>query len=241
MDTMELHHCRHCGQDKPADAMRRDSSYKSGFRPQCLSCKRKMEAPTPPKRKKGSPRNRAPKKKLTAEERLYPCTKCGRDDVPFAEMTKDKRKFMGVGSVCLACRRSRNHELAEAERQRKALEAEERRRAAEGEWVYCYRCNSQHRPGSLHHPPAAVAAGFPEEARLCGKCMQRTTSREDIVRAERARSGLNGNATRKELESAARVAALRELAQLHSTDYRNLLRRHMDRLGVEQEKRWITL
>lgn len=245
--TMELHHCNHCGQDKPADEMRKDKSYASGYRPQCLACKRVKESKGKPA-KQAAPKNTAPKKKLPPEERLFPCNRCERNDVPFMEMTKDRRKFMGVGSWCLKCRRERDEELrlerAEAQRVEAKRKAEEqaRARAAVGdEWEFCWKCNAKSRPGNFRQPPAAVANGYPEGAVLCHNCSSRAGDRVDMVRAERRRLGIPDDANRKQLESAARVAALRELALNHESEFRKLFERYMMALGVEQEKKWISL
>lgn len=240
----QLHHCRHCGGDFPAEKMRRDSSYASGFRPQCLDCKRRKEAKTSPSA--GQRAAKAKPRKLTAEERLYSCARCGRKDVPFGEMTKDKRKFMGVGSWCRKCRRERDAELKVVEERRRAeeerqREIDEQQKLAGDDWVFCWKCNAKQRPDGLRQPPAAIAAGYPPEARLCQRCLTRTSERSEIVAAERRRRGLPNDATHKQLESAARVGALRELAQLHESEYRQLFRRHADALGVEQGKRWLTL
>lgn len=232
MTASDLHLCKQCQKKKPADQMRKDSSYASGYRPQCLECKAKKEGP-----KKARPR------KVPFEKRLYPCTRCERDDIPFHEMCKDKRKFAGVASICLACRRKREAELEAA---RQAEEQEDAKRQAQiqvagSDWEYCFKCNSQHRPGVMKQPPASIAAGFPEEALLCSKCLQRSTSREDTVRAERAKHGLGQNATHKDLVSAARVAALRQLATENESRYKELVRHFKEQLGVEFEKKWITL
>lgn len=265
MDTMELHHCKHCGQDKPADQMRRDKSYASGFRPQCLDCKSRMEgkkrrkptsktvAETKTVSKQSAPKNTAPPKKKAApklppEERLYRCNRCERDDVPFTDMTKDRRKFMGVGSWCLRCRRERDEELRSEKKteelrleRQQASKAVTKKTALADVWEYCFKCNGKSRPGVLRQPPASVANGYPEGALLCGACSNKASDRADIIRAERARMGLPEKATRKQLESAARVAALRELAINHADEYRRAYQRNMNSLGVEAEKKWISL
>lgn len=272
MATMELFHCKHCGQDKPADEMRRDKSYKSGFRPQCLDCKRRMEGSTAKKtvdkiktvHKQTAPKNTAPPTKaaspqapkpkpkpapkLPPEERLYRCNRCEREDVPWVEMTKDRRKFMGVGSWCLQCRREREEELRSEkkteelrqEKQKEVVNANKKATLADV-WEHCFKCNAKARPGILRQPPPLVANGFPDGALLCGNCMNRAGDRTDIVRAERARMGIPEDASRKQLESAARVAALRELAQTHADEYRKIFQRYMMALGVESEKKWISL
>jgi hypothetical protein len=115
----DLHFCKHCQQSKPATEMRKDRSYASGYRPQCLDCKAKKEAP-----KQKRP---VTKKRVPFEDRLYSCTKCERNDISFWDMCKDKRKFGGVASTCLDCRRKREAEL-EA---RRAQEARDRAREEE--------------------------------------------------------------------------------------------------------------
>lgn len=247
MTATMTHHCKYCGQDKPESEMRRDSRYPTGFRPQCLDCKSKAEGRTrrksaPPTKKSSSSGKSG--KGLPAEKRLYSCTACKRDDIPFSDMMKDKRKFMGVASQCLPCRRSKEAART-AEKLRLQQEEEAKKalllKAVGDEWEYCFKCNQKARPGTLTQPPSTVAAGFPDGVKVCAKCVQHLTNREDIIRAERARHNIPPNATRKQLESAARVAALRELAQIHASDYRMLLRRYMDSLGVESEKKWVTL
>ena len=238
-DTMDdLHFCKFCEQSKPAAEMRKDCSYASGYRPQCLDCKAKADVGRrrPPKKKT------AKAKPVPFEERLWPCRAC-KQDIPFAEMSKDKRKFGGVGGICLECRRNRDRELAaekEAEAKRQA-EQEARQIASSTEWEYCFKCNSRHRPGILKQPPPALAAGYPDDATLCSKCMAKVNSREDVIRAERAKHNLGDNPTRKQLEAAARVSALRQLAVIHEDEYRELIRYFRNQLGVEPEKRWITL
>jgi hypothetical protein len=246
MVTMELHHCRYCEQDKPASEMRRDSSYTSGFRPQCLDCKRKKEGRAP--KKTAPPKTTPQAEKLPPEQRVFPCTRCKRKDIPFKEMTKDRRKFMGVGSVCLPCRREREEELRFARAEAQRMEAKERAARVEpvkvgtgDDWEYCWKCNSKARPGNFRQPPPAVANGYPEGAVLCTNCSSRAGDRVDMIRAERRRLGVRDDATRKELESTARVAALRELALNHEAEYRKLFERYMMALGVEQEKKWISL
>lgn len=269
-ETMELLHCTTCDQDKPLDQMRKDSRSPTGYRQQCKACKQARDnkrpkgkpaaaalsevvtpppalvQPIPGKSKPMKVRTKA--EKLAAEDRLYPCIKCERDDVPFDEMTKDKRKFMGVGSWCKACRRDRDAEMREESRrkqQEEAAAAVEREKAKRGhygdEWEYCYRCNSKARPGVLRQPPSLMAASYPDDALLCANCVGRALDRSERVTMERKRLGIPADASRKQLESAARVAALRELAQSHQEEFRRLFNRNLDAIGVEVEKKWITL
>lgn len=221
--------CKGCGERKPLDEMRKDSRYASGYRPQCLSCKRRMDA---------AQRQRKRRQRKPAEERLYPCNYCGREDVPYDEMSKDKNKFMGVSTQCLACRRKKAAQNLRPEPKHRRGES---RAATSGDYVKCAKCENEHLPKSMMQPPPLMAGVYPAGALLCRRCADSAGGREDEIKAERVRRGLAPYATKKEIESAARLGAVRDLIELHNKEFTRLYDTHLDMLGMARQPKWITL
>lgn len=266
MATETLLLCKHCNFPKPKSEMRKDSSYPDGVRSQCRSCKNSADA----ERKAGSngktnakvtveattemsvakqkkqARKEAHRRKKAKERsrtpKTFPCSRCGRDDLLFEEMSKDKRKVGGVGTQCLKCRREREKELKTEALAKEEQELVERSAdTGNNDWVYCFKCNAQVRSHALRQPPTTIPGLYPPGARLCSKCISKVGERDDLVRKARLRRGLPENASRNELVSAARVEALKQLIEEHDREYQTFLEQQMTLLGVEQEKKWISL
>lgn len=232
--------CNHCREYKPFDEMRKDASYEDGIRPECLACKRKRD--TERRVAKGAKEKiearRAARKEATARRRekaentvvpekmLFECTKCERTDIPYEDMGKDKRALHGVSSTCLACRRQKDRQ--------------KRDQIPEGKGK-CAKCKDIFVEEILVQPPPMIAAGLPKDSMLCKKCLLRIDNRDAVARAERIRRGLRVDASRREIEAAARAAALRDLVEDHPREYRDKFERHLSILGLEPRRQWVSL
>lgn len=245
MNTDTLLHCNHCDQDKPPSEMRKDKTRPGGYRSQCKECKRRKEKSQERARLKEArrPSARQNQRGLPPEQRLFECSKCGRDDVPWAQMSKDKRKFMGVSSVCLECRRGYDRKKRELDMKvdRVPPVTDEARKEAEAlGYAFCTRCQTKLRSESLYQVPLDVAKLHPPGSRFCKPCSETVLSSEQRMNSERKAYGLKGSPAQKDLASAARVAALRDLMNEYPAKYQMLYQRHAAALGLKQESRWVT-
>lgn len=233
--------CRICGESKPLSAMVKDKRKPDGTDGRCLDCRRQNL----------TVKSNAFVAKIADRDRSHICEECG-TDTPYAEMTKDRKRFGGVGPICLACRRAKDRARAaelRAEQQRlleRQRQESDRLRAEErqvsllaGEWEFCYRCNGRFRPGSGSQLPSAIVA--PPGVRACKKCFDTLQQGTSLIEAERKRIGLDLQASADKVKAAARVEAVKALIEAHRDEYDRAVTVAYRRLGVQEEKKWVRL
>lgn len=220
--------------------MRKDAAYEDGVRPQCLSCKRRRDAEY---RNKGKIESRKAARKaarMAANEKrkakelnkkdprdmLFECSLCERTDVRYEDMEKDKNRFNGVTNRCLACRRLK--------------ERKKREGVPEG-YSRCVHCKKPHSTKLLMKPPPSVSESLPKDALVCKGCLGSIETQDTVIHAERVKRGLTKNATRKEVESVARVTALKILIANHDAEYKRLFEHQLKVLGLSPRREWVTL
>ena len=190
---------------------------------------------------------------MSSVVKLFSCNTCGRDDIPFEDMCKDKSKPDGIKMpLCLACRKNKN-KVSRGERLRREAEehsrllevARKERRAARQRAGRvkdeCDKCEKTVSTERLFQPPVSVLPGLGSNARWCSECIAAGPDDDDLLRAARVEAGLKADATCSALESRARVLALQKLVENHPSEFRNLLARQRSVLGADVERKWVSL